>query len=367
VFSLLIDVSRLLLWPLAFVLSVVLARETAPRCTNRPWAASLPPWLALDCSKPVLSAAGAAADGVRVPQTPPATTTTASRVGLRDGPTLSWQPAVECACSLQLLPVIVQHPLAECTPPIEPVAAADASPRLVELSSAMALSVSPSFPVGGPSGTPPVQAPLIPHRIFQNAPSSLASPSSVHSPFPHIQSRPPIILVLDLDETLVHSSLRPLPDADFFVETQLDRGRAVFHVIKRPFMHQFLETILSWPEYRVAFFTASLRAYAEPVMDVIDPLGRISLRYFRDSCDQEGGNFSKNLVRLGMDPARSIIIDNSPVAYTRCRPNAIPIDSFFGNDPSDHQLLAILPLLDALRHVRDVRSILSLRTGSLVS
>ena len=38
--------------------------------------------------------------------------------------------------------------------------------------------------------------------------------------------------------------------------------------------------------------------------------------------------------------------------------NAIPIKSWF-NDPSDTALLNLLPVLDALRFVSDVRSILS--------
>ena len=38
--------------------------------------------------------------------------------------------------------------------------------------------------------------------------------------------------------------------------------------------------------------------------------------------------------------------------------NAIPIKSWF-NDPSDTALLNLLPVLDALRFVSDVRSVLS--------
>jgi CTD nuclear envelope phosphatase 1 len=40
--------------------------------------------------------------------------------------------------------------------------------------------------------------------------------------------------------------------------------------------------------------------------------------------------------------------------------NGIPIDSW-SDDRSDEKLLDILPLLDALRYVDDVRSILSLQ------
>ena len=38
------------------------------------------------------------------------------------------------------------------------------------------------------------------------------------------------------------------------------------------------------------------------------------------------GSVLQDLVRVGMDASRSIIIDNSPIAYVRCKANAIPID-----------------------------------------
>merc|ERR1712100_956738 len=285
------DVARLVLLPLTLIVMLLFARQKPPRCSNRPWAAPLPRWSPLNrWEKAADSAANVAAASLAA--------------GDNDKSMLSLlpsQPAVECACALQLVPVVVdatQAPPAEALPstsaPTVLPCNGNGNGQYTALSSAMALSVSSPVvasvasridksngnhtnPTSERLSSPPPYRPSLLSPSFANLHSSLTNNAS-----PELSRQlQPITLVLDLDETLVHSSLRPLPDADFFVETQLDRGRAVFHVIKRPFMHQFLEPILSWPEYRVAFFPASLRAYAEPVMDVIDPLGRISLRYFR--------------------------------------------------------------------------------------
>ena len=53
------------------------------------------------------------------------------------------------------------------------------------------------------------------------------------------------------------------------------------------------------------------------------------------------------------------ISESHHVTHSHCFPdNAIPIKSWF-NDPSDTALLNLLPVLDALRFVTDVRSVLS--------
>lgn len=54
------------------------------------------------------------------------------------------------------------------------------------------------------------------------------------------------ILALDLDETLVHSTSRSSSDCDFFIEVLVDRSSCLYYVFKRPFVDQFLETVLQF-------------------------------------------------------------------------------------------------------------------------
>jgi CTD nuclear envelope phosphatase 1 len=136
----------------------------------------------------------------------------------------------------------------------------------------------------------------------------------------------------------------------------------------------------------VIIFTASVRQYGDPVINMLDPTGLVKERLFRSSCVNQRGNFVKDLAVLNRDLSQVIIVDNSPVAYTfnprtpapafsffffllaltqvsaRTRTeNAVPISNWMGTDPGDEELLNLLPFLDALRWTQDVRSILSLR------
>merc|ERR1712129_481801 len=47
-------------------------------------------------------------------------------------------------------------------------------------------------------------------------------------------------LVLDLDETLVHSSFKPIPKPDFIIPVEIDKVVHHVYVLKRPYVDEFL-------------------------------------------------------------------------------------------------------------------------------
>ncbi|WAR13836.1 CNEPA-like protein [Mya arenaria] len=121
-------------------------------------------------------------------------------------------------------------------------------------------------------------------------------------------------LVLDLDETLIHShhdgvirqTVKPGTPPDFVLKVMIDR-----------------HPVSQW--YELVVFTASMEIYGAAVADRLDnSRGILKRRYYRQSH-----------------------IDN-----------AIPITSWF-SEATDTALLCLLPLLDALRFCNDVRSVLS--------
>lgn len=63
-------------------------------------------------------------------------------------------------------------------------------------------------------------------------------------------------LVLDLDETLVHSSFKPIPQPDFIVPVEIESHWHHFHVLKRPGVDSFLKEM--GQIYEIVVFTASL-------------------------------------------------------------------------------------------------------------
>ena len=178
-------------------------------------------------------------------------------------------------------------------------------------------------------------------------------------------------LVLDLDETLIHSyhnsggggiprnarSSRKMPPADFTLQVQIDNNPIEFYVHKRPYLDFFLKVVSQW--YDLVVYTASLEIYGTLVADKLDNKRNIlNRRYYRQHCMLDYGSYTKNLLAILPDLSSIFILDNSPGAYKRYPHNAIPIKSWF-NDPTDTALLNLLPILDALRFVTDVRSVLS--------
>ena len=80
-------------------------------------------------------------------------------------------------------------------------------------------------------------------------------------------------LVLDLDETLVHSSFRAPggrePPADIVLPVDIEGRVCQVYVLVRPGCLKFLDEMSKY--YEVVIFTASLQKYADPLMDIIDP------------------------------------------------------------------------------------------------
>ncbi|KAF8675951.1 hypothetical protein HU200_047451 [Digitaria exilis] len=166
-----------------------------------------------------------------------------------------------------------------------------------------------------------------------------------------------VTLVLDLDETLVHSTLDHCDNADFTLEVFFNMKNHTVYVRKRPYLKMFLEKVAQM--FELVIFTASQRIYAEQLIDRLDPDGKyISRRIYRDSCLFSDGCYTKNLTILGVDLAKVAIIDNTPQVFQLQVDNGIPIKSWF-DDPSDQELIELLPFLESLVDAEDVRPIIS--------
>jgi len=171
-------------------------------------------------------------------------------------------------------------------------------------------------------------------------------------------------LVLDLDETLVRSNMDPRPDAtyDMALSVQIDQLPVRFHVKKRPYLDLFLRNVSLW--FEVIVFTASLAAYADPLLDRIDRSHVIQKRYYREHCTvNRSGRHVKDLSRVERSLSRLVIIDNTPCAYSMHEANAVPISSFTEDSVGDDKLLTLLPFLESIHGLQDVRSVLGLRVA----
>ncbi|KAJ5131789.1 hypothetical protein N7448_005947 [Penicillium atrosanguineum] len=218
------------------------------------------------------------------------------------------------------------------------------------------------------SPTPP--RPLLPPRL----PSYTAAPRNA--------KLPQKTLVLDLDETLIHSLAKGgRMSSGHMVEVKLSMPMTtaltpggpqttlgpqhpiLYYVHKRPHCDEFLRKICKW--YKLVIFTASVQEYADPVIDWLEQERKyFQARYYRQHCTLRNGAYIKDLSSVEPDLSKVMILDNSPMSYIFHEDNAIPIEGWI-NDPTDNGLLHLIPMFEALQYVTDVRALLALRRGEI--
>ncbi|KAI0472627.1 NLI interacting factor-like phosphatase-domain-containing protein [Xylariaceae sp. FL0804] len=249
---------------------------------------------------------------------------------------------------------------------------------------------SPTSPVSALTKYPKTPAPprpLLPRRQPSYIPYEPQDPK-------HLKT-----LILDLDETLIHSmSKGGRMGSGHMVEVRLNttyvgsggqqalgpQHPILYYVHKRPHCDEFLRKVCKW--FNLVIFTASVQEYADPVIDWLESERKFfSGRYYRQHCTFRHGAFIKDLSSVEPDLSRVMILDNSPLSYMfhqgrmdpafrRCdsgwqtansganADNAIPIQGWI-SDPTDNDLLHLVPLLEGLQYVSDVRALLALRGG----
>lgn len=162
-------------------------------------------------------------------------------------------------------------------------------------------------------------------------------------------------LVLDLDETLVHSSFRVVHNADITITVEIEGEYHQVYVRKRPGCDEFLIRVAQL--YEVVIYTASMAKYANPLLDKLDTFNVCTYRLFREACTRHTTGYVKDLSRLGRDLKHVIIIDNSPTCYLLQPDNAIPIRTW-RDDIHDRELLDLIPILYSLADVDDIPQVL---------
>ena len=138
------------------------------------------------------------------------------------------------------------------------------------------------------------------------------------------------VMVLDIDETLVHASTH---------------GTEVLYVATRPHAAEFVQRMGAI--FDLVVFTAGLKQYADPIMDKLDPDGTlVKARLYRDSCmfSERGAvkDLRKVLRALGCPEAeddvnmrRVVLVDNTPSTYSMQPESGVPVVSWFGDREDD--------------------------------
>ncbi|XP_073402713.1 CTD small phosphatase-like protein 2-A isoform X3 [Dendrobates tinctorius] len=171
------------------------------------------------------------------------------------------------------------------------------------------------------------------------------------------RSVPESTLVLDLEEVLVESSLLPQPDAQFTFLTPFQDTYYKVYLKLRPHVREFLETICKL--YEIFVFTRAKKSYAENILEVLDPQKKlIRHRLYQEHCVCVSGRYVKDLNVLDRDLAKTVALDTLTYTLPFHLTNRVPVRRWSGNQ-SDNELLTLLPVLEQMTHMEDVRLYIS--------
>lgn len=176
-----------------------------------------------------------------------------------------------------------------------------------------------------------------------------------------------LLLILDLDETLIHAREEPLGRAaDFQVFG--------YHVYRRPHLERFLRECAA--DFRLAVWSSASDDYvAEVVKRIVPPELSLEFVWGRSRCTlsldtrrvQEEGfmdpsshfNYAKKLHKLkrrGYRLERVLIVDDTPRKCIHNYGNAIYVAEYEGREDDD-ELLHLRTYLETLRDAVNVRTL----------
>ena len=165
-------------------------------------------------------------------------------------------------------------------------------------------------------------------------------------------------LILDLDETLIHSDFNynfGKHDEILYFKTET-LGEVEIPLVLRPGVKSFLENVSK--KFEIVVFTASKREYANVILDYLDPFNTIfTRRLYRENCIPLFGKIFIKDLRILSDrcPNDMVIVDNSLYSFANQISNGILITSYF-SDSNDKELINLENyLLNNLVSTLDIR------------
>ncbi|XP_034035966.1 CTD small phosphatase-like protein 3 [Thalassophryne amazonica] len=199
-----------------------------------------------------------------------------------------------------------------------------------------------------------------PFAFIKNIPSqSQQSRPRLRDIPPKTRSTPEATLVVDLEETLMFSSLNVIERADYTFHTTFQDHKYKVYLILRPRVKEFLQSVAKI--YELFVYTCAKKDYAEKILDILDPQRKLFRhRLYQEDCACVLGHYIKDLSILERDLAKTVVLDNAPHTYPYHLMNTIPIKSWSGEE-EDRELQKLIPYLEKLSTAEDFREVLKKR------
>ena len=167
----------------------------------------------------------------------------------------------------------------------------------------------------------------------------------------------PILLILDIDETLLYASEKRL-------EHEHDCNVGPYFVYVRPHLREFIQCCNE--HFRLAVWSSFSADYLNAIVTAILPNElKLEFVWSRERCIQRfDGELQeiyyvkdlKKVSRMGFDLDRMLIVDDTPKKVERNFGNAIYVKPYFG-DPDDSELRDLSGYLKSLSQLPNVRCV----------
>ncbi|XP_054913256.1 CTD small phosphatase-like protein 3 isoform X1 [Poeciliopsis prolifica] len=199
-----------------------------------------------------------------------------------------------------------------------------------------------------------------PFTFIKNIPSqSQHSRPCLQDIPPKTRSTPEATLVVDLEETLMFSSLNVIEEADYTFYTTFQDHQYKVYMILRPHVREFLQAMAKI--YELFVYTCAKKEYAEKILEVLDPQKKLFRhRLYQDDCACVLGHYIKDLSILGRDLTKTVVLDNAPHTYPYHLMNTIPIKSWSGGS-EDKELQKLVSYMERLAPAEDFQEVLKKR------
>ena len=177
------------------------------------------------------------------------------------------------------------------------------------------------------------------------------------------------LLLIDLDETLIHSEFRNKDNynaLNLFKNNSKCQSKTFSYsddnyvyfidVFFRPYLKEFLNEVSKY--FDLAIFTAAMKGYADTIIDYIDPKNEFFLfRLYRDACIPiQQRLYIKDLrIIKDYDPMNVILMDNSLYSFMNQPSNGMLVNSFYSNHKDTQLISAKNFLLNHILPCNDVR------------
>jgi hypothetical protein len=187
----------------------------------------------------------------------------------------------------------------------------------------------------------------------------------------------PLHVILDLDETLIHSRDEPFDKVvhDFVI----DPHDCHFFCYIRPGAREFIHKLMNDDRFRVGVYTAATAGYASTVIDNLwlSDRDKLTAVLARDRTTPRQGlaigmdawefamedqyqihqekTLRKYLKASGAKRSRTIALDDSPKAWRKSYGNLLSIPAFEKPESNDFVLRGSYKILEALSKKKDVR------------